>query len=162
LDSFEQLGFLLDDTARLYERRFREHSRDLSLEPAHCRALLVLADNAGISQTALADLCGLSSSHMTRVVDLLELCGWAERQPHPQDRRTHLLSVTPNAAQVQRRISSSIGGALLQALQNLSAQEISTLLHLLGRVRANLSGTGPVAASTARELVLREYLPRPG
>jgi MarR family transcriptional regulator, transcriptional regulator for hemolysin len=144
LDSLEQLGFLLEDAARLYERRFREHSRELSLEPAHCRALLVLADNAGISQTALADLCGLSGSHVTRVVDLLELCGWAERHPHPNDRRAHLLSVTPNATQVLRRICGSIDGALSQALQNLSAQEISTLLHLLGQLRANLSGTGPV------------------
>ena len=140
MDSFEQLGFLFGDAARLYERRFREHSRELSLDPAHCRALLVLADNADISQTALADLCGLGGSHMTRVVDLLELCGWAERHPHPHDRRAHLLSVTPSADQMLRRISSSIDHALLQALHNFSAQEISTLLHLLRQVRANLEG----------------------
>lgn len=161
MDSFEQLGYLLDDAARLYARRFREQSRELSLEPAHCRALLVLADNAGISQTALADLCGLSGSHMTRVVDLLELCGWAERHPHPGDRRAHLLSVTPNADQVLRRISSVVGGTHLQALQNLSAQEIGTLLRLLGQLRANLSGPEAVAPSAARELlsVARRRLP---
>lgn len=154
MEGFEQLGFLLDDAARLYARRFREQSRDLSLEPAHCRALLVLADNAGINQTALADLCGLNGGHVTRVVDLLELCGWVERHPHPRDRRAHVLSVTENAAPVLRRISSITGAALLQALQNLSEQELGTLLRLLGQVRANLSGTEPVAASTATERIL--------
>ena len=155
MDSFEKLGFLLDDAARLYASRFREQSRELSLDPAHCRVLLVLADNAGISQAALADLCGLKATHMTRVVDLLELCGWAERHPHPHDRRTHMLSVTPNAAQVLRRISSIIGEALFQALQNLSAQEISTLLRLLGQLRANLSGPVPIAVSTAIQVPAR-------
>jgi DNA-binding MarR family transcriptional regulator len=161
VDSFEKLGFLLDDTARLYARRFREQSHELSLEPAHCRALLVLADNPGISQTALADLCGLNGAYMTRVVDLLELCGWAERHPHPHDRRTHVLSVTSNAAPVLDRISSIIGEALLQALQNLSAEEIRALLRLLGKLRANLSGPEPVAASAAKEWILltRRALP---
>jgi DNA-binding MarR family transcriptional regulator len=154
LDTLAQLGFLLDDTARLYAERFRERSRDLSLELAHCRVLLVLADNAGLSQTALAELCGLGVSHMTRVIDLLELCGWAERHPHPRDRRAHFLSVTPNAAPVLRRVSSIMGGALLQALQNLSAQEISALLRLLGQLRANLSVPEPVAVSAPNEWIL--------
>jgi hypothetical protein len=98
---------------------------------------------------------------MTRVVDLLELCGWVERHPHPHDRRTHLLSVTQNAAQVRRRISSILGEALLQALQNFSAQEISTLLRLLGQLHANLSGSEPGAASAANEYILltRRTLP---
>jgi DNA-binding MarR family transcriptional regulator len=161
LDSFAQLGFLLDDAARLYAKRFRERARELALEPAHCRALLVLADNTGISQTDLAELCGLGGSHMTRVIDLLELSGWAERQPHPSDRRAHLLSVTPDAPQVLRRISSIMGGALLQALQNLSAQEISTLSRLLGQLRANLSEPEPVAVSAPNEWILlaRRTLP---
>lgn len=114
----------------------------------------MLADNAGINQTTLADLCGLNAAHMTRVVDLLELCGWVERHPHPHDRRTHLLSVTQNAAQVLRQISGVIGDALVLALRNLSAQEISTLLRLLGQLRANLSGSGSVAASAVHESLL--------
>ena len=158
---FEQLGFLLDDTAGLYARRFREQSRKLSLEPTHCRALLVLADNAGVSQSALAHLCGLNAAHMTRVVDLLELCGWVERRPHPHDRRTRLLSVTTNAARVLRQISGIIGDVLPLALQNLSAEEISTLLRLLGQLRVNLSGPEPVAASAAIETPARVAPTRP-
>ena len=59
MDQFQYLVFLLDDTARLYAKRFHERARALSLELAHCKALFVLAENPGISQIRLAGMCYL-------------------------------------------------------------------------------------------------------
>jgi MarR family transcriptional regulator, transcriptional regulator for hemolysin len=154
VERLQHLGFLLEDTARLYARRLRKYSRVLPLPPSQCRALLTVAGNAGISQTGLARLCGLNSAQTTRLVDLLEREGWVERSPHPRDRRAHLLTLTAKAAQVLRRVSGIVGEADSQAQQHLSAEEVGTLLRLLERVRANLTASplDPIQSMRARQV----------
>jgi hypothetical protein len=75
MDEFQCLGVVLDDTTRLHGRRSQEGSRALSLELTHCEALVILAENSGITQRRLAEVCHLDPAQVTRVLDLLEALG---------------------------------------------------------------------------------------
>jgi MarR family transcriptional regulator, transcriptional regulator for hemolysin len=140
MDKFQYLGFLLDDTTRLYARQFEERSRALFLELPHCKALVVLASNPGINQTRLAEICHLDRTQVTRVLDLLEALGWAQRRPDPCDRRAHSVGITPDAQPVLRQICSVIGETHLQVLRGFSAAEIRGLADMLEHMRTNLGG----------------------
>ena len=45
-------GFSLSAAGQLYARRFEERSRNLALDFAQSRALLVLAENEGVTRSA--------------------------------------------------------------------------------------------------------------
>ena len=69
-------GFSLSAAGQLYARRFAERSRNLALDFAQSRALLVLAENEGVTQQRLAELTAIASpspcrSRGARVCDLL-------------------------------------------------------------------------------------------
>src|SRR5258708_29344713 len=96
----QQLGFLLDDVAYLYARRFEEHARGLSLTLHQCKALAVLANCEGINQRRLSETSDIVSTNLVRILDRLEAGGWVERNPDPHDRRAHLLTTTDSAKPV--------------------------------------------------------------
>lgn len=147
MNKFQYLDFLLDDITRLYAKRFHERLRALSLDLTHCKVLIVLAENPGITQTQLAEICFLDPRRVTRVLDLLEALGLAQRQPDPCNRRAHSVGVTPNAEAVLRRICSALGETHLRAFHGFSAPEIGSLTDILEQMRTNLSGPEPATDS---------------
>src|SRR5882762_7635651 len=54
-------GFSMIEAGQLYARRFEERSRNLALDFAQSRALLVLAENEGVTQQRLSELTAIAS-----------------------------------------------------------------------------------------------------
>jgi MarR family transcriptional regulator, transcriptional regulator for hemolysin len=90
MDWHRDLGFLLYDVAQLYTRRFEARARNLSLRQAQCKTLALLANCEGVSQRRLAEICEIDPVRLVRIVDWLEVVGWAERRSDPQDRKAHV------------------------------------------------------------------------
>jgi DNA-binding MarR family transcriptional regulator len=141
MDKLRELGFRLDEVARLYTRRFAQRAQTLSLQPAQCKALVVLAENEGISQTRLSQISEIDPARLVGILDRLEAGGWAQRRRHPGDRRVRSLAVTENAKHVLRFIWNAISDTDIEALQGVSIEEIGTIVKLLTRVHSNLSAT---------------------
>jgi len=78
-------GFLVNDVARLFGRRFDHNGRRLGLTRAQCRTLGYLARNEGINQAGLADLLEIRPMTLVRQIDRMEEAGWIERRPDPAD-----------------------------------------------------------------------------
>jgi DNA-binding MarR family transcriptional regulator len=93
-------GFSLSEAGQLYARRFEERSRNLALDFAQSRALLVLAENEGVTQQRLSELTGIASPWLVRILDRLEVMGLAQRRPHLADRRARSLAITEDARAV--------------------------------------------------------------
>jgi MarR family transcriptional regulator for hemolysin len=74
-------GFSLIDVGRLYARRFEQRSRELALDLTQCRALIVLAQNKGITQQRLAELTALDPAALGRFLDRLEGRKLVKRRP---------------------------------------------------------------------------------
>jgi MarR family transcriptional regulator for hemolysin len=143
MDWRQQLGFLLDDVAYLYARRFEEHVRGLSLTLHQCKALAVLANCEGINQSRLAETSDILSNNLVRILDRLEAGGWVERNPDPHDGRAYLLTTTRSAKPVVQDIWRAVSKANAEALKDVAIRDLSVLVELLARVHANLVALEP-------------------
>jgi MarR family transcriptional regulator for hemolysin len=139
MDSLPCAGFSLSEAGQLYARRFEERSRNLALDFAQSRALLVLAENEGVTQQRLSELTAITSPWLVRILDRLEVLGLAERRPHLSDRRARSLAITEEAREVLPLLRNIIGESLREALTGLSPEEMAILAKALHRVIANLS-----------------------
>lgn len=118
----------------------------MSLQMAHCKALILLAENEGISQTRLAKISEIDPARLVGILDRLEAGGWVQRRRRPGDRRVRCLAVTESAAPVLRLIWSLISETYVETLRGLSADEIGILVKVLARVHSNLSARTPLSA----------------
>jgi MarR family transcriptional regulator, transcriptional regulator for hemolysin len=141
MDKLQELGFRLDEVARLYTRRFEQRAQTLSLQLAQCKALVVLAENEGVSQTRLSQISEINPARLVGILDRLEAGGWAQRRRRPGDRRVRSLAVTENAKPVLELIWNAINDTDIEALKGVSVEEIGTIVKVLTRVHSNLSTT---------------------
>ena len=129
-------GLDLIDAGRLYSRYFHERYRQLNL--TQCRVVLALAQNQGITQSGLAQLVSLDPTALGRILDRLEISGWAERHSHPGDRRARSLVITAEARALLPFMWSVVAESQRDALHGLSIEEKQILVSALERVLANL------------------------
>jgi DNA-binding MarR family transcriptional regulator len=141
LDLDRSFGFLVNDVARLFGRRFDQNGRRLGLTRAQCRTLGYLTRNEGINQAGLADLLEIRPMTLVRQIDRMEEAGWIERRPDPADRRARRLYLTAKARPVLGRIWNVANATRDEALARLSPPQAETLIDLLDRVHATLSTT---------------------
>jgi MarR family transcriptional regulator, transcriptional regulator for hemolysin len=145
----QHLGFLLDDVAHLYTRRFEERTQGVSLTRAQCKALAVLANCEGVNQKRLADISEIDPGRLVRILDRMGAVGWAERRSDPHDRRAHALAITESGRPVVQRIWHVVRETNSEALKGLATNELHLLTELLERVHANLLALEPLAAEPA-------------
>src|SRR6202158_3829856 len=104
LDLNRSFGFLVNDVARLFGRRFDHNGRRLGLTRAQCRTLGYLARNEGINQAGLAELLEIRPMTLVRQIDRMEETGWIERRRDPSDRRARRLFLSAKARRLLGRI----------------------------------------------------------
>lgn len=144
MDLDRSFGFLVNDVARLFGRRFSHNGSRLGLTREQCRTLGYLARNEGINQAGLADLLEIRPMTLVRQIDRMEDAGWIERRPDPADRRARRLYLTAKARPILGRIWDVANETRDEALVRLSPAESKQLIELLRRVHASLSERVPL------------------
>jgi MarR family transcriptional regulator, organic hydroperoxide resistance regulator len=91
------VGRMLSAVARRIERAWDAHLASWDLNHASL-PVLVHVTVAPMSQRELADACGVTEQTMSRVVARLERTGYVTRRPHADDRRRHVIDITPAGA----------------------------------------------------------------
>ena len=135
----ETIGFLLNDTARLYRRAFNARTRDSRITALQWRLITYLHRHEGIRQGPLADLIEVGPLTLPRVSDRLAEAGLAGRRTDPTDRRAWRLHLMPRANELvsgMRQIADTLTD---EAVEGLSQEERDQLIALVERVRSNLS-----------------------
>ena len=135
----ETIGFLLNDTARLFRRAFNARTRDSGITALQWRLVTYLIRHDGIRQGPLAELIEVEPITLSRMVDRMVEAGLVERRADPTDRRAWLLHLTPRAHAMIESKSQLVGQLTDEATEGLSAAEHDQLIALVERVRANLS-----------------------
>ena len=135
----ETIGFLLNDTARLFRRAFNARARGSGITALQWRLITYLRRHGGIRQGPLAELIEVEPITLSRMVDRLAEAGLVERRADPTDRRAWLLHLTPRARAMIQSNSHFIEELTEEATQGLSVAERDQLIMLVERVRANLS-----------------------
>ncbi|GIG39993.1 MarR family winged helix-turn-helix transcriptional regulator [Cellulomonas phragmiteti] len=119
------VGRMLSATARRIERAWDAHLASWDLNHASLPVLVHLT-MAPMSQRELADACGVTEQTMSRVVARLVRTDYVTRRPHAEDRRRHVVAITPQ------------GSAALAACADPAPAQQEVLGHLPPERRALL------------------------
>ena len=83
----------------------------------------------------IAERLGMSTGGVTPALDRLERSGFVERSPNPADRRSSVVSITPDGQGVLREASELLASELEGFIEELDERDRETVLRFL--VRAN-------------------------
>ena len=110
-------------------------------------ALLLHASRQEYSPSQLMTLLGTDTAGMTKLADRLEAKHLIERHPNPQDRRSVLITLTPDGQALVPRLAPVFGRVTTQLLNGFSPTEVSALTTMLERMRGNIAATATVPPS---------------
>lgn len=127
--------------------RMRDVCQSIGIAPSMIKSLMHLEEDAPQAMRDLADSWGCDASYVTALIDDLEARGFAERRPHPSDRRVKTVVLTAEGAEVRRRITSRLWEPPA-GFSSLSCDEQRQLCELLNKVaRADAAlASGPRGA----------------
>jgi DNA-binding MarR family transcriptional regulator len=120
----KRLGFLLKD-------RTMEAFESTELSPHHYGVLALLEEDPRETQAMIADALGYDRSHLVGILDELEERGLIERKRDPNDRRRHLVSLTPDGKRAFARLRAVVAQLDDDFLAPLDAAERERLHELL-------------------------------
>jgi DNA-binding MarR family transcriptional regulator len=127
-------GFLLSWNGRRISHMFAGALEPLGLRPPHFGVMTLIDSDPGLTQHELAQRSLIDPSSMVAVVDELEELGYAERQPHPGDRRKHAVHLTNNGKRILGRARAAAMQTAEDVLGPLDANEVDTLRRLLRKL----------------------------
>lgn len=127
-------GFVLGRVAELCNRLFDQALAPLGITGQHLGVLMVLEHVGPHVQAHLSAPLRIDKATMVRLVNELEARELAQRQPHPDDRRAVLVTITAqgrhmvqDATAIGERVTTEVFGVL-------RADEQQQLRHLLVRI----------------------------
>jgi DNA-binding MarR family transcriptional regulator len=132
----------LRDHAFAVEHARTRIARRLGLHPSELAALDHVEAHGTLAPHELRRLLGLSSGGVTMLGQRLERLGQLERRPHPRDRRSHVVALTPRARERLAAERAPVDAELDAALADLSAAERARLARLLADATAILERAG--------------------
>jgi len=123
----KRLGFAIKERAMAaYE--------PTGLHPYHHGVLIALGDGPHETQGAIADALGYDRGQLVGLLDELEERGLVERRRDPDDRRRHLVRLTPDGKRMLGRLRRTAGKIDDDFLAPLTPEERATLHRLLLRL----------------------------
>jgi DNA-binding MarR family transcriptional regulator len=122
-------------TGLVMERKanFPAIAASLGLNPGALHALLHLDENEPRSMSSLAGDWRCDASNVTWLVDRLEEKGFAERRPHPTDRRVRTVGLTEAGARARADAEARLFEAP-ESILALSAADLETVRAILAKV----------------------------
>ncbi|AFL86345.1 transcriptional regulator [Belliella baltica DSM 15883] len=139
-EQFSKYSFLLDRTARKVkqyaQQKFNQMDYDVTVD--QWLVLKNLAENELLSQTELAQLVFKDHPTLTRIIDILSKKGFVERIPHPQDRRSFQLHLTPQGLKKVSLLKPEIAQIREKAWENLDEKDFEEFKRILNTIYSNL------------------------
>ena len=133
------LGFLVNDVARLYRRRFDEATRSFGVTGPQMRAILAIMRTPGINQGTLAEQLDVEPITTCRMVDRLEQAGLVERRRDPADRRAWQLHLTATSEALRGKMKPLGEIVIDQSVDGMDEAMVAATMAGLLAIHANLS-----------------------
>src|SRR5688500_7040667 len=97
-------GFLLRRLNQIHSSLFFAECRAFNITPVQYGLLTALSARGALDQTSLAEELGIDRTNVADVVRRLEGRGLVSREPHPEDRRAKLVSLTAKGRQLTQKM----------------------------------------------------------
>jgi DNA-binding MarR family transcriptional regulator len=130
-------GFLLKRLAWTIKERAHEALESTGMSPQHHAVLSLLDERACGAQGTLADSLGYDRSQMVGLLDELEEKHLIERRRDPDDRRRHVVKLTPAGKEALTELRVIAKAVEKEFLAPLSAEERRTLHGLLQQLASH-------------------------
>lgn len=134
---------LLSSTTFLLKRlgfSAKDHSHGAfegtGLSPFHYAVLALLEEDPRETQAAIADALGYDRSHVVRLLDELEERDLVARKRDPEDRRRHVVKMTPEGRKMLAKLRAIVARLEDHFLAPLDRDERAALHALLVRLAA--------------------------
>jgi DNA-binding MarR family transcriptional regulator len=124
-------AFLLKRLGAVVKERSMEAYEAVGANPFYYSVLAVLEEGARDTQAKIADALGYDRSWLVGLLDELEEAGLIERRRDPEDRRRHLVSLTPAGKKKLgelRKISKGVEDEFLASLDPAQREQLHELL----------------------------------
>ncbi|MCA1780916.1 MAG: MarR family winged helix-turn-helix transcriptional regulator [Dermatophilaceae bacterium] len=96
--------------------------------------LLVFSRRGTLPMSTISARLQVHQTSVTNAVDRLEAAGLVRRLPHPSDRRTTLIEITPEGRSLADEATTLLNREVFNQ-PGLSARDTTTLVGILGRLR---------------------------
>jgi len=128
------VGYRLKRAYNTVSTDLKERLEPLGLRVTTFSTLLLIVDQPGLRQSALASLLDIKSSNMVAIIDDLESRQWISRERMPDDRRAFALYATDAGRSIYDKavaISTENESVVLRVLDEA---ELLTLMSLLAKI----------------------------
>jgi DNA-binding MarR family transcriptional regulator len=128
----DRTGFLLSRAHFSSRDRANTLLRPLGIVVRHFGLMSLLDAHGPSSQQALARRLSVSPTMITQIVDEVEARGLAERRRNPEDRRSYLVSLTPEGRRklkAARQVATTVAGEIAEAIGEDGDRELRDLLR---------------------------------
>lgn len=148
------LGWLLSQASYVLTTQLTAALEELGMSPrSYC--VLATARSGEFTQIELAHAVGLDKTTMVVTIDELEAAGLAERRPSSEDRRAHVIAVTPAGKRKIAKGQEIVDRTHADVLAALPARErkvfVDALTRLVGdRLSTPAACTQPVRRRAPR------------
>jgi DNA-binding MarR family transcriptional regulator len=125
-------GFLLNWVATGSRKRFEATLDELGLKLQGFALMNTVDAEPGRTQQELVGLTHIDPSTMVQTLDILAESGYAERRPHPTDRRKYTIHLTAEGERMlarARRAAAEAGRASLGRLNEAERDQLRVLLR---------------------------------
>jgi DNA-binding MarR family transcriptional regulator len=127
---------LLDHLARLTRLRSESALAPLGLRPRHLVALTVLREHGDGTQQGLAAALHVDRTNLVGLLNDLESAGLIARRRDADDRRRHIVELTPDGAARLREAECALAAAEDDVLGALNVEQRELLYQLLQQATA--------------------------
>lgn len=138
LSPARELGFALNDVARLLRTYSDQRARELNMTRAQWAVLSRLQRCEGVKQSELADALDLAPITLGRLIDKLTAGGFVERRDDATDRRVHRLYLTEKAQPTLKALGALAEDVMGRALSGLDEPATRSLQNGLKTMKINL------------------------
>ncbi len=117
------------------------------LRPLHVSAagglvLGILRDHGSMPPSEIGERLQVTRATVTGVVDSLERRGYVRRSPHPVDRRSLLVEISPDGLAVLQQLRILVHRNERAWMAIASPEELRTYIDLLHRIQDSLAAAG--------------------
>ena len=123
---------LITQISKAMHRRSTEETLGMKL-----KAFLLLSylrDHPAVTQQELEGALMLDANGVVLLLNELEAARWSVRRRDPEDRRRHLVEMTPSGRQAMERAEKARENLERELVQDMSVDERATLYRLLKKV----------------------------